>query len=148
MRWRLAALLAVLMAGAVPALSVASSPRAQASHPVTVKPGRGGAHTHFVVSFHAPVTTGHLGGGYRRYSVAATGPQGQSCQSSGGAVPPAVKRGKLVRVTLRPQASGWCTGTYRGTVLELLSPECAPERLCPMFVAVVLKVGSFVFHVR
>jgi hypothetical protein len=53
-----------------------------------------------------------------------------------------------VRVNLRPGAQGWCRGTFSGSVTELARPVCRYREVCPQFIVLLRRIGSFTFTVH
>lgn len=139
MRLRALLLVGLLAIVTVPALARSG---------ISVRPSSGSRTTHFTVRFRAPVATGVVGQTKRRYVVNARGPAVAGCDSTPAAGAPPTRAGKQVNISLAPDRRGWCRGTYTGQIEELASPVCAPGRLCPQYVAVLRRVGSFRFGVR
>jgi hypothetical protein len=146
MRWRVAALIALFGMAAVPVASGAAQSGHVSVLSVSVKPGAGTARTHFVVSFRAALTTGPRA--HKSYRITAGGPAHAGCQSSAVANAPATKAGSIVRVVLAPSGSaGWCGGTFRGEVLQVIAFPCPVGKACPAIIVPPLMVGRFTFHV-
>jgi hypothetical protein len=146
MRWRVAALLALVGTAAIPAVSDATAPVATTSIKVSVKPRDGSARTHFTVSFRAAVSTGRSF--HSLYRVTASGPGHGACQSSVGVPAPAATAGRNVHVMLAPSGSArWCAGTYHGQLWDVISPVCPVGKACPAIVPLPQLVGKFIFHV-
>ena len=146
MRWRAVALIALAGIAAVPA----SSGAAQVGHAtrlrVSVKPPDGSIRTHFVVSFRAALSTGPSL--HNIYRITASGPVHGGCQSSGAAAAPATHAGSTVRVVLSPtRSAGWCVGTFRGQVWDVISEGCPVGKACPLIMPAPQMVGAFTFHV-
>jgi hypothetical protein len=146
MRWRVAALIALSGMAAVPAASGAQPGAHAATLSVSVKPRTGSARTHFAVSFRAARTTGPKA--HNTYRITA-GVQAQGRCRSGVAVDaPPTAAGSIVRVVLSPgQSAGWCAGTFRGQVWDVISVPCPVGKACPTFVPAPRMVGKFTFRV-
>jgi hypothetical protein len=115
---------------------------------IRVTPATGQRHAHFVVAFTAPERTGTFSGAIRRYQVGAATQQGQACVSNAAKSVGASSAGARVSVTLTPVGgSAWCTGTYKGRIIETTMPRCAPGKVCPAFIGVLHVVGTFRFRV-
>lgn len=144
MRWT--GLLALAVAAIVASTAAAAVGRTRPGPAVTVSPATGTAQTRFVVSFVAPGQTGPVGD--RRYVIAASGVSGGGCDSTpaGDAAPAA--RARMVHVALVPSGEGWCSGTYHGAVDEIAMPACRARMVCPLYIVVVRRIGSFSFRVR
>jgi hypothetical protein len=132
---------------AVPGVADGAPTRHTGGARVGVRPAAGSSQTHFLVSFRAPERTGRYVGSDRRYSVAASGPPRNGCDSSPAANAAPARKGQLVHVALVPQGEGWCPGVYHGAVDELATPVCAPRAICPLYVLVLRRIGSFSFRV-
>ncbi|SRR5579884_1798580 len=146
MRWRLAALLALVGMTTVPAISSGMAPAHSAQVKVTVTPHSGSARTHFVVSFRAPVTTGVSFHGVYRVNAARGAHPG--CQSATSVVAPPAKAGSNVRVVLAPRGSRrWCAGTFGGRVFHVFSQPCPTGKACPALVPRPQLIGKFTFRV-
>jgi len=148
-----AAVVAVIAAGAPVGASGSPPPRAaEAAGPrVTVKPRAGIPTTRFAVSFRAPDRTGAVGSFERRYEIDADLARArQRCVSGLQVGVPASAAGAHVKVTLNPAAATgeWCTGTFRGRIEELETPNCRPGRVCPAFVILLKTFGRFSFQVH
>jgi hypothetical protein len=148
MRWRVAALIALVGLTVIPAASDA----AHASQPsvlrVTVKPPVGSGRTHFAISFRAAATTGIVGGAHRVYRITASVPARGGCQSSATAVAPPARAGTMEHVTLAPTGSkAWCAGTFRGQVWDLIIERCPVGKACPAIQPLPRMVGTFTFRV-
>ena len=117
-----------------------------AGAPVAVTPAVGAPGTIFVVSFVSPVRTGVIGSIRLRDELTATSASGgKSCLAQVSAPVAAARRGQRVRVRLDPKALGghWCTGRYRGSVLELQTAVCPRGTPCPTYVRLVGTVARF-----
>lgn len=146
MRWRVAALTLLFGMAAVPVAAGAAQSGQAATLSVSVKPAAGTARTHFVVSFRAAQTTGPRA--HRSYRITADGPAHAGCQASGTVVAPGTPAGSIVRVVLSPSASaGWCAGTFRGRVSEVIAVPCPAGKACPAIIVPPLTVGRFTFRV-
>jgi hypothetical protein len=118
---------------------------------VKVKPKAGTPRTRFVVSFRAPDQTGVSGSVSRHYAVWASNSASETgCASSASVNVPPTTAHEHVHVTLDPRKFGgrWCRGRFKGTVDEISSPSCAPNKVCPLFAIIVKRIGSFSFQVR
>ncbi len=119
---------------------------------VTVKPGSGTPQTHFAFSFRVPVATGTSGSVTRTDRFSASGPHGTQCQSTMARTLKPAKKGKRLKLTLRPARSrgGWCPGQWHGTVVQSLSIRCnpAPAHACPQLVIAPRTIASFRFRVK
>ncbi len=69
----------------------------------------------------------------------------------------ATRAGSQVRETLKPAGHGgiWCAGTFRGRIVEYLSPICQPIKgsatvaiVCPDIVVAPQTIGRFSFRVK
>jgi hypothetical protein len=118
---------------------------------ITVAPASGGPKTTFTITFTAPSKTGKVGAMERTDAVTFTGPARRSrCVSSGGTGGAASAAGARVRVKLDPSRFGgrWCVGTFHGQIEETGRPICSAGQLCPQFVVVLHRIGTFRFTVR
>jgi hypothetical protein len=144
MSWRvLLVSTALLLAGAV---AVASAAQSDPPTP-TVKPGAGGPHTKFVVSFKAPQSTGRS----VRYVVSAhMRSHPRHCISASSAEVTNASAGSIVHVPLNPRAGRghWCRGVFNGEVMERFTDPCPPLELCPALVIRPQSLGSFTFRVH
>jgi len=171
MRPKVVASLVVLGIAALPACSAASKPGSSGSTPQTsptqstasptapggttsaknarirVNPGAGHRDTHFAVSFTAPDRTGTISGITRRYEVGAAAPQKQGCVATANKSVGASHAGARVSTTLTPVGGRWCTGTYKGKIVETTMPRCEPGKACPAFIGILHVVGTFKFRV-
>src|SRR5437763_5095164 len=132
MRCRVAALIALFGLAAIPAVSGGAQP----SHPsllkVSVRPGVGSTRTAFAVSFPAAAPTGAIVPARHVYRITAADPARGQCQSSAVAQAAHGKARSLVRVVLSPsRSSGWCPGTFRGEVWDVISDPCPRGKACP-----------------
>ena len=142
-----AALAAVPVAGAIPQ---------QTTPPVAahVTPGTGGPRTTFTLSWRNPRQTGTEESVRRSETVQITGSHHAGCVGAGElAVQPAAMQ-QLMRLSLTPRrmsAAGprtWCTGTFRGSVVEDEHFACAPPHLCPLIEIRPQTIARFTFKVR
>lgn len=147
-RWMIRAALAtallVLIAASAAAAGLGPTTR------VTVKPGSGRARTRFAFSLRVPVATGRFGTLSRADTLSVTGPPGAHCESRASRALEPARKGKRVKLTLRPAKSGWCAGRWRGTVVQTESFRCSPTsgRVCPDLVVAPRVIASFRFQVR
>ena len=149
MRWRAAAVIALLGIAVIPGTSGAAQPIGPPSLHVSVKPASGSSTTRFRVSFKAAHTTGVIGEGGDIYRITASDTGHGGCVSSTSAVAPPTPAGATVRVTLTPTGhKGWCAGTFRGQVWDVLIPACPPGKACPAILPLPRMVGKFTFRVR
>lgn len=150
MRWRIAASIAILGMAGVPAVSdaVQVQPGGASTVHVSVNPRTGSLHSRFVVSFRAPQASGTVGSVHRTYRVAASQPGKSGCQASATASPPPAKAGANVRVVLAPGSSrSWCTGTFSGSVWDVVTYRCPPGEACPALIPAPRLMGKFSFRV-
>ena len=150
MRVRAATLIAIFGIALVPGISGAAQPISAPSLHVSVKPASGSRTTHFVIGFKSAQTTGPIGSGHDLYRLTASvKSQGGGCQSSVSAVAPPSHAGATVHVTLAPAAHrGWCAGTFRGQVWNVLTEPCPVGRACPAIQPLPRVVGKFTFRVK
>lgn len=145
-RWALATTLCAVLAASAGAAGLGPSTR------VTVKPGSGTPQTHFGFSFRVPVATGTFGLLERTDTFSASGPPGAHCQSRMTRTLQRRKKGARVRLTLRPAkgSGGWCTGQWRGTIVQTEDFRCSPSpaRVCPDLVVAPRTIANFRFRVR
>ena len=114
---------------------------------IRVSPASGHRHTHFAVTFTAPDRTGTVSGSTRRYQVGAATSQKQGCVASAFKLVGASRAGARASATLTPVGGRWCTGTYKGKIVETVMPRCQPGKLCPAFIGILHVVGTFRFRV-
>ena len=146
MRRRIAALIAVSGIAAVPAISDAAPAGHGATVKVGVKPAAGSQRTHFAVSFRAAQASEGMVRATYRITAALHGPGG--CQASAVATVRPTKVGSIARVVLSPShPAGWCAGTFRGQVWDVITIVCPVGRACPDIVPAPRVVGTFTFHV-
>jgi hypothetical protein len=146
MRWRLAAWIALVALAGISAVADAAQPNSTPMLHVSVTPQTGSAHTRFAISFRSAATTGTFGHLHRDYSVTARGPGGGGCQSSATVVAPPSNAGTHVRVMLSPShSSGWCDGTFRGTVWDVVTLNCG--NACAAALPPSSMIGKFTFRV-
>jgi hypothetical protein len=145
MRVRVAVLIALFGIAAIPGVSDAIQPYGQPSLKVSVKPRSGSRATHFVISFNSGETTGP---GHGLYRIAASVRARGKCQASTSVAAPPSSAGAAVHVTLAPSRSrGWCAGTFRGQVWNVLIERCPVGKACPAIVPLPRIVGTFTFRV-
>jgi hypothetical protein len=114
---------------------------------IKVSPASGHSGTHFAVSFTAPDRTGTISGTTRRYQVGAATPPKQGCVATANRSLGASHAGARVSTTLTPVGGRWCTGTYKGKIVETTMPRCEPGKVCPAFIGILHVVGTFQFRV-
>jgi hypothetical protein len=114
---------------------------------IRVSPASGHRLTHFVVKFTAPEKTGTVSGATRRYQVGAATSQKQGCVAAANKSVGASRAGARVSTTLTPIAGHWCTGTYKGKIVETVTPKCAAGKVCPAFIGILRTIGTFKFRV-
>ena len=142
-----AALAAVPVAGAIPTQTVT---------PVTVhvSPGTGGPRTTFKLNWRNPTELGAVGSLQRSESINVSGPHHGRCVGSGEMGVPSTTAEQFVRVSLTPErmtttdSRTWCTGTFRGTVVENERFACSPPHLCPQIAIRPQTIAHFSFKVR
>jgi hypothetical protein len=115
---------------------------------IKVNPAVGHTRTHFVVTFTAPDRTGPVSGATRRYQVGAVTPQKQGCVATADKSVGASRAGARVSTTLTPAGGRWCTGTYKGKIVETITPRCELGKVCPAFIGILRVVGTFRFRVH
>jgi hypothetical protein len=144
MCWALATALLAVMAGSASAAALGPTTK------VTVKPGSGTPRTHFALSFRVPVATGRFGMVQIADTLSVTGPAGTDCQSRAIRALKPAKKGKRIKMTLKPAKHGWCAGRWRGTVVQSESERCSPTagRVCPDLVVAPRVIASFHFRVK
>jgi hypothetical protein len=147
-RWTICGALATALLVLIAASATAAKLRPTTR--VTVKPGSGTPHTRFAFSLRVPVATGRFGTLSRTDTLSVTGPPGTNCESRASHALKAAKKGKRVKLTLRPAKSGWCAGQWRGAVLQTESFRCSPTagRVCPDLVVAPSVIASFRFRVK
>lgn len=154
--WRIHGALATALLAAL-ALALAVGPAAASAGlapttRVTVKPGSGTPQTRFAVSFRVPVATGTFGSLVRTDTVSVSGPRRPGCQSSVTRTLHPARKGKKVKLTLRPASGrgGWCAGRWRGTVVQSELIRCTPigTQVCPQLVVAPRTIGRFSFRVK
>jgi hypothetical protein len=114
---------------------------------IKVSPGVGHGRSHFVVTFTAPDRTGTVSGATRRYQVGGDTPQKQACVATANKSVGASRAGARVSTTLTPVGGRWCTGTYKGKIVETITPRCELGKVCPAFIGILRVVGTFRFLV-
>jgi hypothetical protein len=146
MRRRIAVLLAMSGVVAIPAVSDAASAGHAAMVKVAVKPAAGSPSTHFAVSFRAAQASEGFVRNTYRVNAGLQGHQG--CQASAVATVRPTKAGSIARVVLSPsRAAGWCAGTFRGQVWDVITIVCPVGRACPDIVPAPRMIGTFTFRV-
>ena len=100
-----------------------------------------------MVAFTAPQQTGTISGTTRRYQVGAATPQKQGCVATANKAVGASRAGARVRTALTPVGGHWCTGTYKGRIIETVQPRCEAGKVCPAFIGILHVVGTFEFRV-
>ena len=114
---------------------------------IRVSPGSGHRRTHFDVKFTAPEKTGTVSGATRRYQVGAATSQQQGCVASAIKSVGASRAGARVSTTLTPIGGSWCTGTYKGKIVETVTPKCGIGKVCPAYIGILRTIGTFKFRV-
>ena len=114
---------------------------------IRVSPGSGDRRTHFTVKFTAPEKTGTVSGATRRYQVGAATSQKQGCVASADKSVGASRAGARVSTTLTPIGGRWCTGTYKGKIIETVMPKCGIGKVCPAYIGILRTIGTFKFRV-
>jgi hypothetical protein len=149
----------LITTAALAALAGVPAAGATAPHTATpvrahVTPGTGGPRTAFTLSFHSPAPTGQTGSMSRADTVEVHGTHRPGCVWSGQmAVPPAVAP-QLTRVILNPGKMGggasrtWCTGTFRGSIVQTERVLCGPPDLCPVLEIRPQTIANFTFKVK
>jgi hypothetical protein len=85
---------------------------------------------------------------HRAYRVTAGDQAHGLCQSSATVEVPASKAGTQVRVVFTPsRATGWCPGTFRGQIWNVITIACPPGEACPAILPRPELVGRFSFRV-
>jgi hypothetical protein len=131
---------------AVPAASDAMSPAHAAMLSVSVAPHAGTTTTHFTVRFRAAVTTGRSA--HNLYRITASSRTRDGCQPDAAVMPAPTKAGATVHGVLKPgQAGGWCVGTFRGQVWDVVTQPCPIGKACPAIEPLPHLVGRFTFRV-
>jgi hypothetical protein len=147
---RRAGLLVLVLGSTACALGTsAASASGGSSVAVNAKPGVGRPWTSFRVSFRAPQQTGTSPYGGPRYELTASGRSRRGCASSDSTAVGPTRKGQRVEVLLAPPGPrhAWCRERYSGRLVEILTPECPPRKLCPDFIAII-GLGEFSFRVR
>jgi hypothetical protein len=119
---------------------------------VHISPGKGGIHTQFHFSMRLPTSTGTTGHVTRSDSIAISGPKHSGCVSNATSILPAASAGTMMRETFNPARMGgrWCTGTFRGEVLEHVNTVCSPLPvmiICPQLEIAPQVIARFSFRV-
>ena len=130
-----------------PTPAAPGAPVSAKSARITVSPSSGHRGTHFDVKFTAPEKTGTVSGATRRYQVGAATSQQQGCVASANKSVGASRAGARVSTTLTPIGGRWCTGTYKGKIVETVMPKCAAGKVCPAFIGILRTIGTFKFRV-
>jgi hypothetical protein len=150
--WRIGGALATALLALAVAAASATAAGLGPSTRVTVKPGSGTAQTHFALSFRVPVATGRTGSLVRTDTLSVRGPRGSRCQSGVTRVLRPARKGKRVKITLRPAKGrgGWCAGQWHGTVVESEVLHCNPTgtHVCPELVVAPRTIARFTFRVK
>jgi hypothetical protein len=149
-------LIAVVMFAAVAAVPVAGATPMETVTPVKVhvSPGTGGPRTSFKLSWRNPADLDMVSSVLRSETVEISAPHHPGCVASGEIGVPTTTAGQLVRVALAPgrmSTAGsrtWCTGTFRGSVLENERFTCAPPHPCPQIAIRPQTIAHFSFKVR
>jgi hypothetical protein len=147
------ALVTAPLAAAVVAASAAAAGLGPTTR-VTVRPGSGTPHTRFALSFRVPLATGTFGSLIRTDTVSVTGPHAANCQAGATRTLRPARKGKRVRLTLRPAkgGGGWCAGRWRGTVVQSEAFRCKPIPtaliVCPQLVVAPRTIARFRFRVK
>ncbi len=111
-----------------------------------VTPAAGGRSTTFTVSFVSPSRTGIVGSRRLRDEISVSaGSVSAGCQATRQAMLPNLRKGEHAQIKLA--ASNWCTGTYKGRLLQLQSIVCPPGAMCPQYIRLT-TLGTFSFTVR
>ena len=114
---------------------------------IRVSPSSGHRRTYFDVKFTAPEKTGTVSGATRRYQVGAATSQQQGCVASANKSVGASRAGARVSTTLTPIGGRWCTGTYKGKIVETVTPKCGIGKVCPAYIGILRIIGTFKFRV-
>ncbi|MGB9186128.1 MAG: hypothetical protein WCB67_18925 [Solirubrobacteraceae bacterium] len=141
-----AAVLALAMI-ALGALAAVASAASQAG----VAPAPGHRTTRFSISFRTQMATGNFSGVRRTDVVSVTGPQRGGCVASRSLDAGAQPAETLVRVQLGPGSGHrWCTGLFRGEVVQSQSVICGPPQMivCPQLVLAPQTIATFSLRVR
>ena len=145
------ALATALLAAALAAASATAAGLGPTTK-VTVKPGSGTPQTHFAFSFRVPATTGRSGLLVTTDRFSVSGPHGAGCQSSVARNLKPAKKGKRVKLTMRPAKAGggWCAGKWHGTVVQSEDFRCSPTpaKVCPELVVAPRTIARFSFRVK
>jgi hypothetical protein len=141
-----AAVLALAMI-ALGALAAVASAASQAG----VAPAPGHRHTRFTISFYTQMATGTSPGTMRTDMVSVTGPRRNGCVANRSLDAGAQPANALVTVQLGPGSGhSWCTGLFRGEVVQSQSVICGPPQMivCPQLVIAPQTIARFSFRVR
>jgi hypothetical protein len=128
----------------------------QTTTPVTVHvtPGIGGPRTTFRLSLRNLTQTGTIGTLERFDRLDISGPHRSGCVGSGGMALPIGAANQIIRVALSAARMGngrtasWCTGTFHGSVVQIVRFLCMPPRLCPMIEVRPQTIARFSFQVQ
>jgi hypothetical protein len=148
MRRRIAGLIAMSGIAAIPAISDAAPAGHAATVKVAVNPSAGSPMTHFAVSFRAVQASDGMVRVTYRIGAAIPPQRHAGCQAGVGATVGPKKAGSTARLVLAPnRPGGWCLGTFRGRIWELITIVCPAGRACPDIVPAPRLVGTFTFRV-
>jgi hypothetical protein len=138
----------LLMAIATVAVAAAAPLETSSTH-VSVKPGSGGRHTKFRLSFRIPDATGTSGLLRRTDVLSVSGPGGAGCVSGRTTTLRSARRGALLRLTLSPtpRGAGWCVGTFHGRIVESQTIICERIHACPDIEVAPRTIARFKFRV-
>ena len=134
----------------VVALVLVSSGAGATGVAVRVTPAVGVPGTTFVVSFVAPKRTGVVGSIRLRDELDVETTSGVAgCLDRASVFVPDARQGQRVSVRLDPAAFGerWCSGVFRGRLLELQSIVCPRGMMCPTYVR-IRTIARFSLSVR
>jgi hypothetical protein len=145
----------ILIAGIVALAAVPVALATTGATTARVSPGKGGIHTQFHFSMRLPTatgTTGTTGRATRSDSIEISGPSHAGCVSGATWVLPSAGAGTMARETFNPGRLGgrWCSGTFRGEVLERVNSVCGPPMvmiICPQLEIAPQVIARFSFRV-